>query len=306
MRDLDIGIVGVSPGNGHPYSFASIVNGYDTQGFKQSDWEGIHDYLRERDASEFGFPGVEITHAWTQDSDETATLCEAAQIPNAVDDLDTLYEVVDALIVARDDPGSHTRIALPALEEGLPVFVDKPLTVDRGELDTFRPYLQSGQLMSCSGLRYARELDTFRCDSDNRELRLVTGVTVKDWEQYSPHLLDPLLRVIDSNPTAVCPVPSPHDSVVVELSNGVPARFDAIGDGPFVLDLSLYTDETIAEVEFRDNFTAFRRTLYHFIEQIRTGTPAIPPETTINVVETVIAGMKACERGQRVPVRRNT
>lgn len=303
MTDLSIGIVGVSPGNGHPYSFASIINGYDDEGFEQSNWGVIHDYLREKDSAEFGFPGVRVTHAWTQDSKETATLCEAACIPNQTDEFAELCEMVDAVIIARDDPDSHIRTALPALEAGLPVFVDKPLTVNYSELDTFRPYLQSGQLMSCSGLRYARELDTFRGNPDTGEVQLVTGVTVKDWERYSPHLLDPLLQVTDVRPVAVRHVPSPHESVIVELSNGASARFDAIGDGPFALDLSVCTDQAITDVAFRDNFVAFRRTLYHFIEQIRTGTPAIPPETTTDVVKTVIAGIRAIKRGTRVPVQ---
>jgi predicted dehydrogenase len=305
MKDLSVGIVGISDGNGHPYSFASIINGYDNKGFERSDWGVIHDYLREKDQSEFGFPGVQVTHAWTQNTEQTEILCDAARIPNLTQELDTLYEAVDALIIARDDPESHARIALPALESGLPVFVDKPLTTNRTDLAEFKPYLQSGQLMSCSGMRYATELDEVRGPTDHGELQFATGVTVKNWKRYGPHLIDALFGAVDVHAEAVRPIPSPHDSFTVELSNNASVRFDAVGDGPFSLDLSLYTTHNKFTVLLRDNFTAFRRTLYHFFNQIRNESPAIPPEKTINVIKTIIAGMEAKRSGERISIAGN-
>lgn len=32
-----IGILGVSEGNGHPYSFSAIINGYDDENFKKQN-----------------------------------------------------------------------------------------------------------------------------------------------------------------------------------------------------------------------------------------------------------------------------
>ncbi len=69
---------------------------------------------------------------------------------------------VDAVIIARDDHETHLELARPFLEAGLPVFVDKPLSLDLEALRFFRPYLEAGKLMSCSGMRYARELDELR------------------------------------------------------------------------------------------------------------------------------------------------
>ncbi len=63
---LRLGVVGLSEGNGHPFSFSAIVNGYDDAGMAASGWPVIHDYLRLRDPSEFGGLGAQVTHAWTQ------------------------------------------------------------------------------------------------------------------------------------------------------------------------------------------------------------------------------------------------
>ncbi len=71
MHEISVAIMGLTEGNGHPYSFAAIINGYDDAGFAASAWGGIHDYLRRRDGSEFGLPPLKVTHAWTQDPVET-------------------------------------------------------------------------------------------------------------------------------------------------------------------------------------------------------------------------------------------
>ena len=49
-----IGIIGVSEGNGHPFSYSSIINGYSPEGLAASGWPGIYEYVRRRHASEFG------------------------------------------------------------------------------------------------------------------------------------------------------------------------------------------------------------------------------------------------------------
>ncbi|MNU04095.1 hypothetical protein D3C72_2483740 [compost metagenome] len=57
-----------------------------------------------------------------------------------------------------------------------------------------------------------------------------------------------------------------------------------------------------AEVQIRDNFTAFRRTIGNFVELVRTGKPAIDPEDTLLVIRTLIAGVEAEPGGAEVLV----
>src|SRR6202142_2691783 len=98
-----IGIIGMSEGNGHPFSYSSIINGYSPEGLAASGWNGIYEYVRRRHASEFGICGWSITHAWTQNLETTQKLCAACRIPNIVSDYQDLLGKVDAVIIARDD-----------------------------------------------------------------------------------------------------------------------------------------------------------------------------------------------------------
>ena len=61
-----LGIIGVSEGNGHPFSYSSIINGFSPEGLAVSGWPGIYEYVRRRHASEFGLGDWKVTHAWTQ------------------------------------------------------------------------------------------------------------------------------------------------------------------------------------------------------------------------------------------------
>ncbi len=291
---LDVGMVGVSPGNGHPFSFSAIVNGYDAAGLRQSGWDVIYDYVRERPPSEFGFDGVRVSHVWTQSAEQTRRLQTACKIPHTVDALHDLTAAVDAVILARDDYRRHAEMALPFLEAGLPVFVDKPLSLDAVELRQFRPYLENAQLMSCSGLRFARELDTVRATLDTYgTLRCIRGAVVLEWEKYGIHLLDAVSNVVPSTPVAVAPVPAEHASVAITMSDGTLFQVDALGEVPLTFQVDFWGTEKRSTHEITDNFSAFRRTLWHFFEMIRTGTPPIDPADTLRVLHTIRAGRRA-------------
>ena len=307
---LDLGVVGVSEGNGHPYSFSAIVNGYDDAAMAAAGWEVIRDYLREADPSEFGFEGVSVTHAWTQDPAETERLRAAARIPNAVEDLEALREAVDAVLLLRDDHERHVELALPFLEAGVPTFVDKPLALDPGDVETLRPYLESGLLMSCSGLRYARELDGPRARVDEYgDLRLVRAAVLNDWAAYGVHMLDAVFGVLDARPTSVRAVEgggeertgrNGHTTVAVTMDDGTLFAVDVLGDVPLTFEVALYGSERTSRHELRDNFRAFRRTLWHFLETVRTGEPSLAPRETLDVLRVLIAGRRSLAAGERV------
>lgn len=296
-----LGVIGISEGNGHPFSFSSIINGYSDAGLANSGWSVIYDYVRRRDSSEFGFDGVSVTHAWTQDPAVTRKLCDACLIPNAVSRPDEMIRQVDAVIIARDDYETHHSMALPFLKAGLHVFVDKPLSLNPEELRSFRPYLESGKLMSCSGMRYARELDEPRASlADYGEIRLIRGAILNSWERYGVHLLDAILNTVCSRPVSVVPVAARHDSMALAMDDGSLVQLDALGDVGRCFRVDIFGTRKITSHEITDNFSMFRRLLWHFVRSIKAGTPAIDPEDTLNVVRLLMAGRMARAEERKV------
>ncbi len=284
-------IIGHSEGNGHPFSYSSIINGYSDQGLADSGWQGIHQYVRRRHASEFGIDGLTITHAWTQDRDVTERLCAACNIPNAADDIGDLIGEVDAVILARDDFPKHYELARPFLQAGMHVFIDKPLALDLDDLRFFRPYLESGKLMSCSGMRYARELDEPRANfASFGQVKLIRGAIVLSWEKYGVHLLEAVLDITPAHAVSVQMLPAGHASAAIRLDNGTLFQLDALGHAARSFHIDIYGTQQNGAYDITDNFSMFRRMLWEFAQSIRTGKPAIPAERTLEIMRVLIAG----------------
>jgi predicted dehydrogenase len=297
----NVGIVGMSEGNGHPFSFSAIINGYSDSGLAASGWEGIYNYVRRRDKSEFGIEGIRVTHAWTQDARQTQKLCEACLIPNAVGRLEDLIGKVDTVIIARDDFENHFSMAMPLLKAGTYVFVDKPLSLKVEELRAFIPYLETGKLMSCSGMRYAKELDEPRASlSQYGRIKLIRGAILNSWEQYGVHLLYAIFSFIQARPISVVPLKAEHVSLAFKMDDGSLMQLDALGQSHRTFRIDIWGTEGCSSHEITDNFSMFRRMLWNFAESIKTGNPAIPPQDTIDTMRLLIAGKTAYTEGREV------
>lgn len=299
---VKVGMIGLSEGNGHPFSFSAILNGYEQEFFANAGWPGILNYLNKRDKSEIATLDARVTHLWTQDSDISSRLAAACLIENIVDEYVDMIGKIDALIIARDDYEEHYSMAIPFLEKGIPVFIDKPLTLSLEELVVFKPYIESGLLMSCSGFRFCQELDSWRQSvSQFGTIKLVQASVINGWNKYGIHMVDAILSLGYSVPLYVEPViHESHESVNLVMTDGSLCQINALGNEVVVFSLSVFGSKSVETVQIRDNFTAFRRTLFRFIEQVRTGKPSIDPSKTLLSIRTLIAGRTALDTGKRV------
>ncbi len=290
VERIKLGVVGISDGNGHPYSFSSIINGYDPKAMKASDWPGIYAYLNQRKSNEFGFPHVQVTHAWTQDARQTKALAAATRIPHAVRSLDELIDQTDGILLARDDFERHFDMAQSMLKQGKFVFIDKPLSLDLQQLRFFRPYLEKGTLMSCSGLAYARELDKLRDEPDEwKNATLIRGAVINGMEKYGIHILDGVLAAVPFCAMRVLSLPAQHDAIAVESRTGALLQVDALGPTEKTFQFDFWSKKRRFHAEVTDNFTMFRRMLAAFIGMMRTGSPPFPPERVMEAMKILIA-----------------
>lgn len=295
---IRVGIIGLSEGNGHPFSFSAIVNGYDRAAFALSGWPGILQYLDRQPTEAFGFSGVEVTHAWTQDAEVTAKLCAATRIAYPVADWRVMLGQVDALIIGRDDWRTHIEFAKPFLDAGVAVFIDKPLTLDSCELDYFQPHLAAGRLMSTAGLRYARELDVLRNGTVSvGKVRHVAATVLNDMERYGVHMLDALAGLGLAPVGAVTRLAARHESFALNLTDGVQVSLNCLGPVAKTFHISVFGESGHAHFDLHDNFSAFRRTLEAFFGMVATGTPPIAPQQVIDTMH-LISAVRYLEPGK--------
>lgn len=290
VEPVKLGVIGISDGNGHPFSFSAIINGYDDEGMKNSGWEVIYRYLLTRDSSEFGLGNVQVTHAWTQDPKQTGKLVRAARIANPVTDVDDMLDAVDGVIIARDDHETHYPLAKGFLERGKFVFIDKPLSLDTEELRFFQPYLRDGKLMSCAAARYARELDDIRENLGAfGDMKLIRGTVVNSLEKYGVHMLDGIFGVTGFQVENVLCSEAKHTSMMIRNTDDSLIYIDALGSSAKTLQFDFWSDKKRFHAEANDNFSMFRRMLADFVKMIETGKPPIDPALVTNTMRVLIA-----------------
>lgn len=299
-----VGIIGMSPENGHPYSFSAIVNGYDESQFVKAGWPGIHTYLNQRSNADFGFEGFRVTHAWTQDTSVTRTLCDACLIDTPCVELNEMLDGVDAVIIARDDWQSHFDIAMPFLKAGKSVYIDKPLTLDEKQLADFVPYLRNGQLMSCAGLRFAVEMDEMRNDGYQTLLgtpKMIVGTVLNDVEKYGIHIIEAVASLGSKYAEwhSISRLEHASQSFMIELGTGVPFILNCLGKVGKTFHCSLFGECQHQHFDLHDNFSAFRVTLREFFNMVETRTPPIDPEETIRLMKLIMTAVQL-EPGQKV------
>ena len=298
---IKLGMIGISEGNGHPFSFSSIINGFNPKEMKNSGWDVIHDYLKERDESEFGFKGVKITHVWTQDRNQSEKMAKAAKIQNIVKNMDDMIDEVDGVILARDDCQNHFKMSRRFLENNKFVFVDKPLSLDVNDLIFFKKYLEEGKLMSCSSVRYAKELDELRANIKNfGDIKLIRGTVINSLEKYGIHMLDGIFGVIDFQVESVLYFPAKHASLLLKNKDNSLIYIDALGDAPKTFQFDFWSDKKRFHTEVTDNFSMFRRTIFHFIKMIRTKKPSIDPNLIISIMKVLIAANNSKNENREV------
>lgn len=299
---LRLGVIGFSEGNGHPFSLSAIVNGYDDAAFGDCGWDGIHAYLRARGPGDFGIDDVRVSACWMPDPAMAEALSRACRIETICETPQAMIELVDAVLILRDDADTHWDLAQAFLDAGTPVFVDKPLCLDRDTLARFEPHLRSGRLMSCAGLRYAGELDDWRAEPGQfGDIRMIRGAVVIDWARYGIHMLEAAMGALPGlRPVAIQRHAAHHDSLAIRLEGGAVFLIDALGGVAKSFRLDVFGSRAHGAVDMGDNFTAFRRVLEAFVGQVRTGQPAIDPDETLLVIRTIVAGLQAQPGGEEI------
>ncbi len=272
---LKLGIIGLSPGNGHPYSWAAICNGYDRAAMAACPFPGIPAYLAERRFPEDRLAGAAVTHVWTQDAAETRHIAAASLIPNIVAKPEDMIGAVDGLLLARDDAENHARFALPFLESGLPVYIDKPFALTRAAAEKLLAAESwPGQIFTGTAVTWAAEMNPSPEDMARiGRIRHVAGVTPKYWETYGVHVIEPALKLlgIARAPDEIKATGAEKQRLVTCLwrAEGVSAAFAALGALSAPIGLTVFGESGFQSLTFRDSFTAFRTALHEFCEGVR-------------------------------------
>ena len=300
---IRLAMLGMVDGNGHPYSWSAIFNGYDKEPMSRCPYATIPEYLGAQDPDTLRIPGANVTHVWCDDRADAELVAEASRVPNVCDDATDVIGEVDAVIVATDKGHEHVERCRPFVEAGLPVFVDKPLVDNEPDLRTFNSWVKQGKaILSTSAMRYAREFVQARERlAEVGEPRYLSISTAKTWERYGIHAAEGMYPVLGPGFVSARNTGSIDRNIVhLKHERSVDVIVIAIADmyGAFGR-LSVMGTQGAFDVPFADTFYAFKTQLEAFIGYLRTGVRPVPWPETVELMKIIIAGIRSREQNGR-------
>lgn len=298
---IRLAMLGMVDGNGHPYSWSAIFNGYDRKLMAECPFPGIPAYLDKQPESSFGIDQAKVTHIWTDDPADAEEVSRASLVSHVAAEPEEVIGEVDAVIIATDKGGEHVERCRPFVEAGIPVFVDKPLVDNEADLRIFHRWVNEGAaILSSSCMRYSKEFMPYRESTDDLgELRLATITTAKSWERYGIHALEAVYPIMGSGfLSAVHTGTSERNIVHFKHRNGADLIAAATADmyGGFGL-LQLAGTKAGVQAASADTYYAFKQQLAAFIAYLRTGIRPFPHEETVELMKMIIAGIRSRELG---------
>ncbi len=273
MGSIRLGVIGLSQGNGHPYSWSAIFNGYDTIAMEECGFPVIPRYLEKQQFPRDAIAEASVTHVWAQDKKIAAHIAKAACIETVADHYTDMIGQVDGVLLARDDAETHYEFAAPFLHAGIPVYVDKPLALTVAEANRLLNLQRyPGQIFSCSALRYAKEFQLSDADSAQiGRLRHIHAIVPKDWDKYAVHVIEPLLLLAGERGAVEHIQTWRNDAsttLAARFSGGVHALISAMGSSHAPLALRVMGDSGWKDLFFQDTYSAFKNALFEFVQGI--------------------------------------
>ena len=302
--NIRLGIIGMTEGNGHPYSWSAIFNGYNEEEMtSECPFAGIPVYLNKQPKDTLQITGANVTHIYCDNRADAEHVAACSLINKVVDKPENMIGEIDAVIIATDIGGEHVERARPFVEAGLPIFIDKPLCDNAADLATFKKWIEIDKhpILSSSAMRYQKELMPYRISTrELGNLRLITAPMAKKWETYGIHALEAIYPIVGPGFISIQNTGTKDRNIVhMTHKNGTDIIIGCINGMAYGGAVCLNGTEGNVTVKGGDTFYAFKSQLQAFVDYLRSGTPPFPFTETEELMKLVIGGIVSREENNR-------
>lgn len=267
---IKLGVIGFSVGNGHPYSWSAICNGYDKEKIRNNEFPVIANYLEQQSWPGDAIKNAQVIAIYCEDRCRAKNIADATLIDHVSPSVDDLLKRCDGILLARDDLGERRALLKYLIASGKAIYVDKPFAESSDEArELFAMQRYPQQIFTTSALRYAE--DILLNDRERREIGEVVSIyatTPKAWLTYAVHLLEPIV--------AQWPTATIQKRLRVAVQNTVHLTFQLDNIHVVVSSLGCCTKPITIEYQGRDKvvvktftnaFSCFKNALEHAIQQ---------------------------------------
>lgn len=295
---INIGIIGVNQGNGHPYSYAAMFNGFDAEALeKHCEYPLIRSYLPINHCNATQIEAATVEYIWTQNRAQSQKIALVSRIPQVLNTLDELIEKSDAIILARDDPWNRTEILSKLIKSKKPFFIDKLISTCENELEAVLDYAETTNLvLATSPARYLHKVTNNSFSGSLHLLNSIHGVSRVNWMRYGSHILDPIIAILGVNDCKVrnLSFKSDHDIIQIQYNKKVNIVIECINE----LNLPIETNYYFSGLEkkriyFDDFYNSFNLMMREFVNMIEGNYLPISVREMRFINNIILAGIKS-------------
>ncbi|MGN0479005.1 MAG: Gfo/Idh/MocA family protein [Hominenteromicrobium sp.] len=291
---IRIGIIGTE--NSHAMAFSKIINLPDPV-------SGVPAY-----------PDAKVVGVYGPDPDSARQVAEAAKVDFIAEDPADFFGRVDAMIITSRRGSVHAEYARPFIEAGMPVFLDKPITVDYAQAQALIALAKEKNSLLCggSGCKLAYDVCTLRDYVQDSRARgnFISGVinfpAYPDSEYdgfffYASHLTEMALTVFGYDPVSV--IAAERNQTVTAILR-YPDFDVTLQFTPHAAAYSctVYTEARNYTREI-DISRIYNHEVAEFMRMIRTGTPPQSYESLIRPVAVIQAILHALKTKTEVTIQ---
>ena len=301
VQDIRLGVIGMTEGNGHPYSWSAIINEYNRERMtKECPFAGIPVYLNAKPSEAFGIDGVRVTHVYCNDRKDAEHVSQLSLVPQVVGSPEEMIGEVDAVLIATDIGGEHVERARPFVEAGVPIFIDKPLCDNAVDLSAFENWVAEGaSILSSSSTRFATEYAPYQYpNAPLGEWRYITMPMAKYWETYGIHALEAVYSITGPGFVSVRNTGAADRNIVhLKHQSGADVVIACGKEIVYGSAMTLCGAGGNASVVTQDTFASFKAQLVEFSDYLKSGVRPYPFSHTGELMRLVIGGIESREQG---------
>ena len=234
-------------------------------------------------------------------------LADVFSIPKVEKRMENLTNSVDGVIITDDITMTHQKKAPFFLNEGVPTFIDKPLSNNFEEAHSIIELAEKkGTLvMSTSALRYAKETEEAKDDIEGSghidcAITLCQGQYMKEENiiHYGIHPLELAYSVLGGGVEYVQNVGEGDKSIVkVAYKDGKQLLLLVFPEIAQVFQLNLYGKNRAITIEVEDWDYFYWNMLKTFVNMIKENKLAVPLRETLEVIKVLTSGRESLLNG---------
>lgn len=294
-----------TPGSFHGTAFACTFNGFDPDKVAARYTANKYTFA----AAAKRLPDCQVVKVWDPLRETAEMLADVCSIPEVTDTAEEASSDVDAVVIVDDGTARQYEYALKPLQDGIPVFCDKPLAMTTGEALQVQKWVQDTgtKFMCSSSLRFVPDIVNTRqevAEGKWGDVWVATSSCGNDLVYYGIHALSMAYGVFGDRAVSVM-------NVGQEGRNLARVRFDSgrdcvliVGEQPWMSagwQFNLYGSRGWKPMtpDLSDLYTYL---LEAFVDYAVNDNQTVPVEVEVEMIATLEAGKRSLKEHREVTV----